>query len=64
MPKFLAKVIGAILLLGGVAAVVVHYVVEGDITRSFATLGIAVVLLVGGWALFDWGSGISGRWKG
>ena len=62
MQKLFAKIVGAILLAAGVGAVIVHYVVEGHITASFITLAIAVVLLVGGWALFDWGAGVSRRW--
>jgi hypothetical protein len=62
MLRLIAAIIGAVLLLGGVAAVVVHYTVVGGGVNSFLTLAIAAVMLVAGWALFDWGAGVSRRW--
>jgi hypothetical protein len=62
MLKMAAAVVGAILLLAGVGVGVVHYVVESTDTMKFVTLAIAAALLVAGWALLDWGKGISRRW--
>jgi 4-amino-4-deoxy-L-arabinose transferase-like glycosyltransferase len=61
MSKLLAKIAGIILLIAGVAAAILHYALEEDLSNSWLTLGIAAVLLVAGWALFDWGAGISAR---
>jgi hypothetical protein len=62
MQKLLAKIAGAVLLAAGVGAVVVHYTLEGHITASWVSLVVAVVLLLAGWTLFDWGAGVSRRW--
>jgi len=62
MQKLLAKIAGAVLLAAGVGAVVVHYTLEDHVTASWASLAIAVVLLLGGWTLFDWGAGVSRHW--
>ena len=62
MQKLLAKIVGAVLLAAGVGAVVVHYTLEGNVTASWASLAVAVVLLLTGWTLFDWGAGVSSRW--
>ena len=61
MLKVFARIIGAVVLLAGVGAAVAHYVIESSSTGKFITLALAAVLLVGGWALFDWGMGISRR---
>jgi hypothetical protein len=61
MRKLLAKILGVILLLAGVAVGIVHYVVEGNSTQSWLTLAGAALLLVVGWTFFDWGAGISSR---
>jgi hypothetical protein len=63
MLKTVAAIIGAVLLLAGIGAVIVHYTVEGGSVNSYLTLAIAAVLLVAGWALFDWGLGLSRRWR-
>ena len=62
MLKLIAAAVGAILLLAGVGVAVIHYLLEGSTTMKFATLAIAAALLVAGWALLDWGKGISRRW--
>jgi hypothetical protein len=61
VPKMLETVVGGVLLAAGVATAIIHYVVEGNDGYSYATLAIAAVLLVAGWALFDRGLGISRR---
>lgn len=61
MLKRLAAIAGAILLLAGAGVAVVHYLVESSLTMKFVTLAIAAVLLVVGWALLDWGKGVSRR---
>ncbi len=62
MLKVIAAVAGAILLLAGVGVAVAHYVVESSDTMKYITLAIAAALLVAGWALLDWGAGVSRRW--
>jgi hypothetical protein len=62
MLKLVAAIIGAVLLLAGVGAVIVHYTIEGGSFNSYLTLAVAAVTLVAGWALFDWGLGVSRRW--
>ena len=62
MLKLVAAIIGVVLLLAGIGAVIVHYTVEGGSVNSYLTLAIAAVMLVAGWALFDWGVGVSRRW--
>jgi hypothetical protein len=62
MLKLVSTIIGAVLLLAGIGAVVVHYTVESGTVNSYLTLAIAAVMLVAGWALFDWGLGVSRRW--
>lgn len=59
MPKVVGKVLGVVLLAAGVAAAILHYTLEGKVLSSWISLGIAAVLLVVGWGLFDWGAGIS-----
>jgi hypothetical protein len=55
MPKPVAKIAGIVLLVAGVAAAILHYVLEGDIFNSWLTFAVAAVLLACGWALFDHG---------
>ncbi len=62
MLKMVAAIVGAILLLAGVGVAVVHYIVESSDTMKFVTLAVAAALLVAGWALLDWGKGVSRRW--
>lgn len=62
--KAIATILGAILLLAGVGVAIAHYILDTTGGMKFVTLGIAAVLLVLGWALFDWGRGISRRWGG
>lgn len=62
--RTIATVLGILLLVAGVAVAIIHYVVEGDFTQSYITLGIAAVLLFAGYALLDWGAGVSRRWFG
>jgi len=62
--KVAAKIAGVVLLAGGVATGILHYTLEGDAFSSWLTLGIAAVLLIVGWALYDWGAGISARRRG
>lgn len=61
--KLAAKIAGIVLLIAGVGTAIVHYTLEGDVFSSWLTLAIAAVLLVGGWALYSWGAGISNRQK-
>jgi hypothetical protein len=61
MSKSVAKIAGVVLLVAGVGTAILHYTMEGSLLNSYITLGGAAVLLVAGWALFDWGSGISRR---
>jgi hypothetical protein len=58
----IASIIGGILLLGGVAAVIVHYTIESGSLDSYVSLAVAAAMLVVGWGLFDWGMGIMRRW--
>jgi len=62
--KLAASIVGGILLLGGVAVAFYHYLVESSDTSKFITLAIAAALLVVGWALFDYGTGATRRWRG
>jgi heme/copper-type cytochrome/quinol oxidase subunit 3 len=64
MLKVVAAIVGALLLLGGVGVGIAHYVLESSDTMKFITLAIAAALLVLGWALLDWGAGVSRRWGG
>jgi hypothetical protein len=64
MPKSVGKILGIVLLVAGVGTAILHYVLEGEVFNSWLTLGIAAVLLVAGWALYDWGAGISARRRG
>ncbi len=43
---------------------ILHYAWEGDDLQQLAHFGIAAVLLVAGWGLYDWGAGISARRRG
>jgi hypothetical protein len=56
-----AKTAGIVLLAAGVAVAILHYTMEGNVFNSWITFAIAAVLLVAGWALYDWGRGISRR---
>jgi uncharacterized membrane protein len=62
MLKMVAAIVGVIFLLAGLGVAVVHYTVESSGTMKFVTLAIAAALLVVGWALLDWGKGVSRRW--
>jgi hypothetical protein len=64
MPKSVAKILGIVLMVAGVGTAIVHYMLEGKILTSWLTLGIAAVLLVVGWGLYDWGAGFSARRRG
>jgi len=64
MNNLIQTIAGGILLAAGVAAVIIHYVVEGNDAYSYLTLIIAAVLLLAGWTLFDRGAGVSRRWGG
>lgn len=64
MMKAAATILGAIFLLAGVGVAIAHYVLDTSGGMKFATLAIAAALLLVGWALFDWGRGISRRWGG
>ncbi len=61
MPRSVARIAGAVLLVAGVATVVLHYTYESDATASWVSFVIAAVLLFAGWALFDRGGGFSRR---
>jgi hypothetical protein len=64
MMKLVATIVGAVLLVAGVGVAIVHYVLEGSFANSYITLALAAALLFVGWGLFDWGTGISQRWRG
>ena len=64
MPKSVGKILGIVLLVAGVGTAILHYTLEGEIFNSWLSLGIAAVLLVLGWGLYDWGAGISARRRG
>jgi hypothetical protein len=58
-----ARIFGAVFLVAGAAAVIVHYVVNRGMAFSYITLAIAAVLLVAGVALFNRGAGVHGFWR-
>ena len=61
MPKSVAAIVGAVLLVAGLGVAIVHYTVNGSAIDSYITLAVAAVLFVTGWALLDWGAGVSRR---
>ncbi len=64
MRKVVATIVGIILLLAGAGVAIAHYAIESSFTSKFITLAIAAVLFVAGYALLDWGAGITRRWRG
>jgi hypothetical protein len=55
MSKSAFKIAGAVFCVLGVAAAILHYVVEGQIFTSWMTFAIAAVLLVIGVTLWEKG---------